>query len=126
MIVRNRTLFLTMTNQLPPSPPKNRYPKRKNTSQGTPAPAAQDRRDLQVEIDSLRLNIDCMSERINDADTLTDQLRMLDVVSKAIVRLAALVKMQKEFSQQSEDYLAGLSRLLAETNEKLRREGVHK
>jgi hypothetical protein len=43
-----------------------------------------------------------------------------------VVRLASLVKMQKEFSQQSEDYLSGLSRLLAETNEKLRREGVHK
>ena len=33
--------------------------------------------------------------------------------------------MQKLLRQDSEDYLTGLSRLLAETNEKLRREGVH-
>ena len=111
-----------MTNQPPPSKPKTRHPKVKTTGR----PALQDRRDLQVEIDDLRLNIDCVSERIDETDSLTDQLRLLDVVSKAVVRLAALVKMQKEFSQQSEDYLSGLSRLLAETNEKLRREGVHR
>jgi hypothetical protein len=113
-----------MTNQLPPFSPKPRCPKRKNTSR--PAPAPLDRRDLQVEIDDLRLNIDCLSKRMDESDDLTDQIRLLDVVSKAVVRLAALVKMQKEFSQESEDYLSGLSRLLAETNEKLRREGVHK
>ena len=113
-----------MTDQPPPSKPKTRHPKVKTT--GRPAPASRDRRDLQVEIDDLRLNIDCVSERIDDTESLTDQLRLLDVVSKAVVRLAALVKMQKEFSQQSEDYLSGLSRLLAETNEKLRREGVHR
>ncbi len=111
-----------MTNQPPPSNPKSRYPKRKTASR----PAPQDRRDLQVEIDDLRLNIDCINEKIDESDKLADQLRLLDVVSKAVVRLASLVKMQKEFSQQSEDYLSGLSRLLAETNEKLRREGVHK
>ena len=115
-----------MTNQPPPSKPKTRHPKVKTTGRPAPAPAPRDRRDLQVEIDNLRLNIDCVSERIDETDSLTDQLRLLDVVSKAVIRLASLVKMQKEFSQQSEDYLSGLSRLLAETNEKLRREGVHR
>ena len=66
-----------------------------------------------------------MSEKIDAAGDLPEQLRLLDGLGKAATRLAALVKMQKLLRQDSEDYLTGLSRLLAETNEKLRREGVH-
>jgi hypothetical protein len=110
-----------MTNQSLPSKPKIRYPQRKHAAR----PAPEDRRDLQVEIDVLRLDIDCMSEWIDKDGDLPEQLRLLDGLGKAAIRLAALVKMQKLLSQDSEDYLAGLSRLLAETNEKLRRGGGH-
>ncbi len=65
-----------MTNQPPPSNPKRRHPKRKTASR----PAPQDRRDLQVEIDDLRHEIDCISEKIDESDQLADQLRLLDVV----------------------------------------------
>jgi hypothetical protein len=110
-----------MTNQPFPTKPKTRHPQRKPAAR----PAPEDRRDLQVEIDVLRTGIDCMSEKIDAAGDLPEQLRLLDGLGKAATRLAALVKMQKLLSQDSEDYLTGLSRLLAETNEKLRREGVH-
>ena len=110
-----------MTNQPLLFKPKTRHPKRKIISR----PAPQDRRGLEVEIDFLRLAIDCMSEKIDEDGPLTEQLRLLDGLSKAAMRLASLMKVQQGLGQGSEDYLAGLSRLLAETNEKLRREGVH-
>jgi len=120
-MLRNRTIILkNMTIQPPLFKSKTRNLKRKA---GRPAP--EDRRDLQVEIDLLRLDIESMSERIDENGALPEQLRLMDGIGKAMMRLASLVKMQKQLSQDSEDYLAGLSRLIAETNEKLRREGVH-
>jgi hypothetical protein len=108
-----------MTNQ--PSLFKKKTPKRKPANR----PAPQDRRDLQAEIDTLRLAIDCMSEKIDADGPLNEQLRLMDVISKTATRLAALIKVQSGLGQNSDDYLAGLNRLLAETYEKLSREGVH-
>ena len=109
-----------MTNQPSQSKEKNRYPKRKDR------PGPQDRRDLQVEIGYLRQEIDCLSELIDEERPLNEQMRLLDVLSKVIVRLAGLIKAQKALGQSSDDYLAGLNRMLEEAYEKLSREGVHK
>ncbi len=113
-----------MTNQTPPSNPKTHYPKRKTAGRPAPAPATQDRRDLQVEIDNLRYAIDCNSQRIDEDGPLSEQLRLLDGLSSASMRLASLLKIQKTLTQGSDDYLAGLNRMLEEAYEKLHREGV--
>jgi len=110
-----------MTNQPPLFKSKTRHPKRKTG--GRPAP--QDRHDLQFEIDDLRHSIDCNSQRIDEDGPLAEQLRLLDGLGQAAMRLSALIKAQKALAQGSDDYLSGLSRLLAEANEKMRREGVH-
>jgi hypothetical protein len=109
-----------MTNQPLPFKSKPRHPKRKTT--GRPAP--QDRRDLQVEIEDLRYAIDCNSERIDADAPLPEQLRLLDGLSNAAMRLASLLKTQKTLTQGSDDYLAGLNRMLEEAYEKLHRDGV--
>jgi len=93
--------------------------------QPTGRPAPQDRRDLQVEIDDLRFAIDCNSQRIDEEGSLAEQLRLLDGLSKAAMRLASLLKMQKALTQGSDNYLDGLNRMLEEAYEKLQREGVH-
>jgi hypothetical protein len=115
-----------MTNQTPPSNPKTRHPKLKTAGRPAPAPATapQDRRDLQVEIDNLRYAIDCNSQRIDEDGPLSEQLRLLDGLSSASMRLASLLKIQKTLTQGSDDYLAGLNRMLEEAYEKLHREGV--
>jgi hypothetical protein len=108
-----------MTNQ--PSLFKKKNPKRKIA--GRPAP--QDRHDLQVEIDTLRHDIDCLSQLIDPEGPIDVQLRLLDGLGKGAIRLAALIKAQREMVQSSDDYLAGLRRLVVETTAKLRRDGVH-
>jgi len=80
---------------------------------------------LQVEIDNLRYAIDCNSQRIDENGLLSEQLRLLDGLSNAAMRLASLLKTQKTLTQGSDDYLAGLNRMLEEAYEKLHREGVH-
>ncbi len=110
-----------MTNQTPPFKPSKRRTKRPGATRLAP----QDRRDLQAEIDTLRRDIDCMSEKIDADGPMSEQLRLLDGLGKAAVRLASLIKIQGSLASSSEDYLAGLRRLLNETYEKLHREGVH-
>jgi site-specific recombinase len=110
-----------MTNQPPLFKPKTRHPKRKNSARAAP----QDRRDLEVEITTLRRAIDSLSERIDEDGPLSEQLRLLDTLSSAAMRLSTLLKVQQGLGPSSEDYLAGLSRLLAEVNEQQSREGVH-
>lgn len=110
-----------MTNQPPLFKPKTRHPKRKNSVTAAP----QDRRDLEVEITTLRRAIDSLSKRIDEDGLLSEQLRLLDTLSSAAMRLSTLLKVQQGLGQSSEDYLSGLSRLLAEVNEQQSREGVH-
>jgi site-specific recombinase len=110
-----------MTNQPPLFKPKTRHPKRKNSARTAP----QDRRNLEVEITTLRRGIDSLSERIDEDGPLSEQLRLLDTLSSAAMRLSTLLKVQQGLGQRSEDYLAGLSRLLAEADEQQSREGVH-
>ncbi len=111
-----------MTNQPPLFKPKPRHPKRK-----TPVTAApQDRRDLEVEINTLRRAIDSLSQRIDEDGLLSEQLRLLDTLSSAAMRLSTLLKVQQGLGQSSEDYLTGLSRLLAEVHEEEGWVGVNK
>lgn len=110
-----------MTNQPPLFKPKTRHPKRKSSATAAP----QDRRDLEVEITTLRRAIDSLSKRIDEDGPLSEQLRLLDTLSSAAMRLSTLLKVQQGLAPSSEDYLAGLSRLLAEVNEQQSREGVH-
>ncbi len=72
--------------------------------------------DLRGEIAMLRAAIRQVSERAAAADTLGEQLRVLDGLGRASVRLANLLRAQRALEE--EQTAAALSRALDEINKK--------
>ena len=82
---------------------------------------------LDAEINMLRVFMRRVIEHSSEADNLTDSILVLKVLSLAAASLTRMARTQKYLTGSGDSWstLEELSTIIKETNEKLRKEGVH-